>query len=232
MAGGSWTRRLADTRDVMRQRPGMVIGSATEGHLFLGTDQLLRLMFEKPTFSAPQRAFISASPTHYHCRCLSGPLRPELAALADWAEADNLLLAVEEIQKRMEKHPERWVLPFVGARFAFDSFVPLLMLADRCALAIRTQEGLWRQSYEHGWPMHAPSRVENAGDGLGLMIAVALSPEWFQGLPFTREEVERWIPEKAQPHVEVAWHDADDIVPEPVPDPASVLRRENIARWL
>jgi hypothetical protein len=154
----------------------------------------------------------------------------KLAALADWGETDNLIQAVRQIQERMEQIHESWVRPFVGPRFAFDSFVGLLPFAERGVLAIRSGAGLWCQSYEEGWPVNAPFRSELAGD-TGLMIAASLTPDWFTGLPFTMEGVERFIPDVARSHVELEWHESDDLLPAHSPDPQSVLRKQNIARW-
>jgi hypothetical protein len=64
------------------------------------------------------------------------------------------------------------------------------------------------------------------------MVAAALSPDWFKGLPFTPEDVQGAIPEAARPHVTVEWHDEDHIGPECLPDPNCILRPENIHRWL
>src|SRR5262249_1701699 len=77
-----------------------------------------------------------------------------------------------------------------------------------------------------------PYLAKGVVSSVGLMIAVALSPTYCSGLPFTLEAVEETIPLVAQPHVTLEWHAEDDIVPGCRADPQCVLRAENIGRWL
>jgi hypothetical protein len=193
-----------------RVRPDMYQGPPPTAHLRAGIQPMLQLLWEERAFEEPRGAAIAVSPHHFRCKCQSGPLLPELEQRVPWETEDHLFLAA----------------------FKTGASSPLLYLADRGALAIRTRAGLWCQSYEQGWPTTPPYLVTEAGHGVGLMMAVALNPQYCPGLPFTREAVEQIIPEAARPQVTLEWHEEDDLVPDCRVDPLCVLHPGNMGRWL
>lgn len=214
------------------KRPSMFIGSQSSGHLGRSIRDVLRLTFEKEGFLDVKGATVVVSPHASHTRVSSGPVDPRIERLIDWGTCDILLQGLSQAATRISECEERWAANLYESTFGLISCACALYLADRGALGWRTSMGLWVQSYEHGWPVTPPFLVEDAGESVGLMVAATLSPRWFQGLPFTAEDVQQAIPEVARPYVTVEWHPQDDVVPECQLDPACILRRENVHRWL
>jgi hypothetical protein len=175
-----------------------------------GMTLLLWSVWKHHAFDNPIGAHVMVSPHQFHLRCISGPLLPALEQPVLWERADRLF----------------------EAAFPTGASCPLFYYAERGIMAIRTSAGLWCQSYEQGWPKTPPYRVVDNPQGLGLMVATALTPEHYPGLPFTLEAVEQAIPEAARPYVTIEWHPEDDLLPECAPDPRCVHDPANIGRWL
>ena len=227
MMSGGWVRSLA----AARRRPDTYQGGG-DAHLSSGVTEPLRLAWEYRALENPELATIHVSPHQYHCLCQAGPLAEPIAQQVVWSEQDLLLTALGEMQSRLDHMPQEWARPFWSATAHFAGFSSLLFLADRGALAIRTSEGLWCQTYERGWPMTPPFLADSNHSPAGLMVTAALNPRWCPGLPFTPQAVQGAIPEVARPHVSVRWHAEDDILPACTVDPHCVLQPENIGRWL
>jgi hypothetical protein len=232
MSDTNWSKRLVDLREYVKVRPSMILGALDMAHLTLGIHRPLRLMYDKPTFENPESALLRVSPSQVHCMCESGPLSSQIEHLIDWGEWDVLLQAFRQIHRELHRGPGTWALPFCEPTFHFDQAAYIVTFAERGAVAIRTSAGLWCQSYERGWPTTPPFLVQDAGSRVGLMVVAALSPDWFPGLPFTRQAVEKAIPDYAQPYVRLEWHPEDDLVPECPRDPHCILHAENIEHWL
>jgi hypothetical protein len=111
----------------------------------------------------------------------------------------------------------------------FTSFLPF---ADRAVLAIRTRKGLRCQAYERGWPVTPPVVEREAGASTGFVVAAALSPEWFTGLPNALETVEEYIPVASRPFVTVEWRAEDNLVPVWHADPEGLIETRDFRRWL
>ncbi len=84
-----------------------------------------------------------------------------------------------------------------------------LVLAQRFAIGYRVDRGMWCQTFQNGWPVSTPSRLL-VPSSVGLLAAAELDPQWFTGLPFGEKEVAILA---GMPHVTVAWHGKDDLLP-------------------
>lgn len=201
----------------------MYVGASALGAPIAGT---LRAVWQLKALRNPTRARLLISPFQYHLRIEAGPLAGPIQRAVDWKTCDHLDLTLTRTAKeaRLDRYHRSTV--------SFVSFTAPLILTDRAVFAIRTDAGLWCQSYEHGWPKMPPFLLKDAAPSVGLMVAASLSPKWFPDLPYTLEAVERHIPEIARPHVTVEWHPEDDLVPACAIDLRCVLHAENIERWL
>jgi hypothetical protein len=102
-------------------------------------------------------------------------------------------------------------------------------LARRLIWGLRTDQGLWCQAYESGWPAGAPFLVDDLSP-VGLFVLADLDPVSFTGLPYDAEDVEqlraasfrkaegghRWKPRPSWSvgEIMVDWHEQDDLVTE------------------
>jgi hypothetical protein len=221
----SWveTRRLAEIR------PAMFVGARALGVPIAGT---LKAVWQLKALSRPSRALLRVSPHQYHLRIEAGPLAGPVQRLIAWEKCDNLDWEIGLAHTRIVRSMAPEAHQYVTSTMSFHDFTAPFILADRSALAIRADAGLWCQTYEGGWPKTPPFLLTDAAPSLGLMVAAALSPHWYPDLPYTREAVERVLPEGAWPHVMLEWHPEDDLLPACPVDPRCILHPENIRSWL
>jgi hypothetical protein len=215
----SWVamRRMAELR------PSMWTGGDALGAPIAGT---LEAVWRVKSLRKPSSARLRVSPLQYHLRIEAGPLADPIQKAIEWETCDHLDRTIVLASRQLS------LAYYHRSTVSFVDFTAALILADRGVLAIRTDAGLWCQSYEHGWPKMPPFLLKNAAPSVGLMVAASLSPRWFPDLPYSLEAVEKRIPKIARPHVTVEWHPEDDLVPACEVDPRCVLHAENIERWL
>jgi hypothetical protein len=217
-----------NTLRVACEKPEFYIGPRPIAHLIPIT-QLLSLVWETKAFITPGRATLALSPTQSLARCEIGPLISQIEGLMDWENSDilfdDLLGAGRRLALKAREGEEEWLEPFRSPTFGFGQFGSALYLADRGLLAIRTRAGLWCQAYELGWPTTAPVLLQNDSP-VGLVMAAALSPEWFTGLPFAPEQVKSMVPQSARPHLSLEYRPTDDLITE------RFLRPESVRNWL
>jgi hypothetical protein len=222
--GDPWVKILR----VACEKPEFYIGPRPIAHLIPIT-QLLSLTWETKAFVTSGAATLAFSRTQCLARCEIGPLISQIEGLMDWENSDilfdDLLSAGRRLVLKAREEEEEWLEPFRSPTFGFGQFGAALYLADRGLLAIRTRAGLWCQAYERGWPTTAPVLLQNDSP-VGMVMAAALSPEIFTGLPYTSEQVEAAVPKAAQSHVRLEYRPTDDLVTE------HILRPAHVRDWL
>jgi hypothetical protein len=229
MMNANWRSMLKGART----KPSMFVGSIESAHL-RPLHKLVQAVFSFGALQEPMSLTIRVSPTQYHAVGRSGPLTKTLETYMD-PNGDVLYDEVSHAGSRLrsyfeKQNPEEWRRRYQGPTFHSHEgmYADAFYLAARGALAVRTSSGLWCQTYRHGWPCTEPFVVEDR-PAIGLLVAAALSPEWFTGLPFTPEDLK--APELQQPDVTVEWHDTDDLVPA-CPSRECFFEPENVRRWL
>jgi hypothetical protein len=227
LSSQSWKASLTS----IRAHPTMVTGNPL---LLPPSDPIvssLRAIFEKKLFGEPFHGTVDLSPTQYCIRCEAGSLHTELAAGIDWQTCDNLLyelprsLSEGGIQDGHLKHA------LSDPTFHWSCFTLPLHLADRGVLAVRVAGTLWCQTFQNGWPVVPPFTVEG-NQSLSLLIAAALTPEYYPTLPFTLEAAQTSLPPAARGHVTLQWHPEEELLPRCPTHPNCLLKPQLLQRWL
>lgn len=233
MASGFGSKRDL-LRDVRRRPEFWLAGPLERAHLSPALTAPCYRIFEFRHFGKPRGGTLRVAPHQYHLRFHADPPQLDEDARIDWENSDDLLLTLLQVRTRERCRgvfspwgPGSFAIP----RYDYDLPAATLYLADRGALAIGSRQGLWCQAYENGWPVTPPCLAEN-GCGIALMVAAALSPRWFTGLPYTREAVEETVPSWIRRQVAIEWHDEDDLVPACPQNPGCVLDPRNTHLWL
>jgi hypothetical protein len=216
----------------VREEPSRFVGPLTTAHLQWCVTAPVRLMYELGAAEEVSAAVVHVSPCQCHVSINSGPLIYSLGSMVNWNKEDVLVDALCRVQERLFNETQDWAWPFRGPRGGLDGPFRGFFLADRGALAIRTSAGLWCQTYRSGWPTSPPFLVDGRSTPVGLMVASALSPIWFPGLPFNAESVRDAVPKDARSFVTIQWHDADEVVPECSIDSRCIMWPENLHNWL
>lgn len=202
-----------------RSRPAMQIGPQPTAHLF-ALEEPLRLVWKANAFQRPDRATVRVSPHQFQVAIAAGPVVPDLQTIypvaregpidLNWTATTRRLQAESMASTRANEERPKWksaLLSASGPYLNSPSFASVL--ARRFAIAIRYDEGLWCQAYETGWPIASPL-LECSYGIAGLVVVADLTPEWFTGLPFTRESTMRLT--RSYPGVECNWADVDEAV--------------------
>lgn len=193
-----------EIRTHAESRPRMYIGSQESGHKSAISD-VLRLVWQAKVFRRPQVVRIDLSPTQYVVRAECGPLiRPVQQIFSvgtgetiaqTWgregqAYFGRILREDEEkgIPFSHQRHRRGWRYCFsgpTGPRLASPTN-PFIFAHD-ALWGIRTNSGLWCESYQEGIPTGKPFLLSDPSL-VGLLSVAALDPQWFTGLPFTEED--------------------------------------------
>ena len=225
-------------------RPAMYIGSQETGHKSAISD-VLRLVWQVKAFRRPLAVRIDLSPTQYVIRAECGPLiRPiqqifsigtgKTIAQTWGTEArayfGRIMREDEEqgIVFSQQRHRRGWRYCFsgpTGPRLASPTN-PFIFAHD-ALWGIRTNDGLWCESYQEGVPAGRPFLLNNPSP-VGLLSVAALDPQWFTGLPYTQDDVHRLTgmshryitttsvqkpsPNWTPGYTNVIWHPQDDLV--------------------
>lgn len=188
-------------------RPAMYIGSQETGHGSAISD-VMRLVWQAKVFRHPQSVTIDLSPTQYVVRAECGPLiRPvhQIFTFGDgetlsgpWQEQSKAYfsrIAQEDEQRGLafsqQRHRRGWRYCFsgpTGPRLASPAYP--FILARSGAWGLRTNAGLWCETYQEGVPIGKPFLLSSPSP-IGLLSAAALDPQWFTGLLFTEEDASR-----------------------------------------
>jgi hypothetical protein len=227
--GKNWVTELR----VARERPAFFIGPEEYAHIN-AVLWVLKPVWYNHAFADPQATQVVLSPTQYHVKCVSGPLIDPIDGQAHWGDCDilfeELIRVGDELIQQSLQDPADRLQSF--RHYHLGSPGTPLILAERGLIAIRTHGGMWCQTYERGWPRSAPVLVDPAGIQTGLVVAAALTPEWFQCLPFKPDRpfeipgAREVVPAEAVPHLHVEYRSTDDLVTE------RILSPENIREWL
>lgn len=234
-----------EVRALAQTRPAMFIGSQENGHK-LGIMDVLRLVWQAKVFRRPQSVTVDLSPTQYVVRADCGPLiRPIQQILSfgtgntiaetwgqEWrAYYDKIKQADEEtgIDFLQQRHRYGWRYCFSGPTGPRLSSPSKPFILARCGVwGLRTNAGLWCETYSEGIPVSEPFLL-NKLSPIGLFAAAALDPEWFIGLPLTEEDARQiaqlshrrydahakyparplWTPGE----IIANWHPQDDLIP-------------------
>lgn len=203
---GSWRTVLSQAQN----RPRMFLGDSDYAHLF-AIRYPLHQIWERQVWQRPRKTYLFVSSQQFVLLGESGPLAPEIDELIDFENGDVLIREILH-SSRVVNHPRSPIRArFGGSTMAFHSFTTGVELATSAYLAVRNRVGMWGQAYEHGWPV---TPVLPLGcEGIGLISARAMTPEWFTGLPYTPERIREIIPAAAAPNVELQWVEDEDLVP-------------------
>ena len=222
-----------EAREHAKTRPTMYLGSQETGHK-LAVQTLMRLVWQAKVFRQPQAVIIDLSPTQYIVRAECGPLIRPVQQIFSFGTGDTL---GEHWQEEMKQHWQQqktdilrhdWRYCFsgpTGPRLAEPSYQ--FILAHFGAWGLRTNDGLWCESYREGIPAGRPFLLTEPSP-IGLLSCAALDPEYFTGLPFTEEDANTFAGlshkrYKSHPKYEprplwtageivARWHPQDDLI--------------------
>ncbi len=234
-----------EVRQHAERRPSMYIGEPATAHQW-SIQSCLRLVWQAKVFRRPQSVTIDLSPTQYIVRAECGPLiRPiqqhfsfgsnetlgkswpkEMQAYNVWGDAKNERKGNSVSGRRYYDWRYCFSGP-TGPRLNQPAYPSIL--ARQLAWGLRTNSGLWCETYKDGKPVARPFCLEGPSS-VGLMVAADLDPQWFTGLPFTEADVvyftelsgrrfvsqpkyepqPLWTPGEIVAH----WHPQDDLVSE------------------
>ncbi len=204
----SWRTQL----DHARARPVMHIGEAHAAHMRWPVINPLEGIWTRGVFRDPDHGSLAVSPTQAVFRAYTGPIHPIIERMAAWGTSDVLVRTLHDVSRELTDMDRDEYRKLADAYFSFAAFCSPICLADRGLIAIRTGQGLWWQAYVEGWPVSPPQCACDT-TGLGLVVALALSPRWFTGLPYDVQAVRRAAHRVAGEAVRVEWHDEDNLVP-------------------
>ena len=222
-----------EEREHAKSRPAMYIGTQKTAHKSAFYD-VLRLVWQAKVFRRPQAVTIDLSPTQYVARAECGPLIRPVQQAFTFGTGDTLGEFWAE-ERRVHRQQQQsgilrrdWRYCFSGPTGpGLDWPCHPFILARRGVWGLRTNAGLWCESYQDGVPIGKPFLLNNPSP-IGLLSAAALDPEWFTGLPFIEEDA-RLIAQKSYsrvighrmygPHpnwtygdIVTRWHPQDNLV--------------------
>lgn len=253
-----WRQKWAEMLQHARTRPRMYIGDEATAHSHIFYDAL-RLIWQAKLFRRPHQVRVDISPHQCAVRCDTGPLiRPVQRMLSfpggrvlgdDWEDESRAAISRFHAEQETlgvsfddKKYKRSWRYSFYGPTGPRLGWVAHgMVLAHSLTWGLRTDSGLWCQSFEDGWPAGAPFLVEGPSP-VGLFVLADLDPQWWTGLPFDADDVaqlrasshrpqglyERWKPEPpwSTGEIVVNWHEQDDLVTE------RSLTAEGVWEWL
>jgi len=178
-----------------RERPDSYIGPPSEDH-FLALQAPLRYLNDVRAFERSCSLYIVCSPTQYVLRFAAGPLLKRIEDLADW-NTDRMLIDI--------------LLNSMTMR-AFQIGFWTVELAERFFVGITSSAGFRCQTYREGWPTTDVLLLQESSP-YSFIIAGQLTSEWFTGLPFTAEDVQKAI--SSRPILQITWEmrASDDLLP-------------------
>ena len=210
-----WRAQRAATLSLARARVEMFIGPPATAHLHCVISPI-ELAWKGVLFTDPRAAIIDLSPYQYVVRIVSGPLLNEIQDVFQWGGGRTLdeswhadsTVYFDRIDR--EDKP----LPFDerrsrSTRWRYCLSGPLgprlnqptgpSVLARQLYWGVRTDAGLWCEGYDGGWPIGKPE-LHSAECEIGMIAAGYLTPEYFTGLPFTKDDVHNLLhPPKLRP---------------------------------
>ncbi len=233
-----------EARELAKKRPTMFIGSQEHGHK-MAVGAIFRLIWQAKVFRRPQSVRVDLSPTQYIVRAECGPLIRPVQQIFSFGTGDTLdetwgqdwrgyceKIKHEDEEKGIDflrqRHRYNWRYCFsgpTGPRLAEPSYQFILA---RCgAWGLRTDAGLWCETFQEGIPTGKPFLLTEPSP-VGLFAAAALDPEGFTGLPFTEEDAQRMTQASHQRYespsiypprplwtrgeIVAHWHAQDDLV--------------------
>lgn len=235
-----------EEREHAEKRPSMYMGSQEYGHK-MDVNTIFRLIWQAKVFRRPQSVRVDLSPTQYIVRAECGPLIRPVQQILSFGTGDTL---GENWQREMRLHRQQqktdilrhdWRYCFsgpTGPRLAAPSYHFILA---RCGVwGLRTDAGLWCEAFQEGIPIGKPFLLTEPSP-TRLFAAAALDPEWFTGLPFTKEDAQ-WMRDlshkryQSHPKYEprplwtpgdiiANWHPQDDLVNDNVLTPSGLQER-------
>lgn len=185
-----------EVREHAKTRPAMYIGSQEHGHK-MAVNTIFRLIWQAKVFRRPQSVRVDLSPMQYIVRAECGPLIRPIQQTLSFGTGDTLGEHWQEETKLHRQQQKTGILKHdwrycfsgpTGPRLAEPSYQFILA---RCgAWGLRTNAGLWCETFQEGIPTGKPFLL-NQSSPIGLFAAAALDPEWYTGLPFTEEDAQR-----------------------------------------
>lgn len=233
-----------EEREHAQTRPAMYIGSQENGHTS-AMREALRLVWQARVFRHPKAVTIDLSPTQYIVRAECGPLiRPiqQIFTLGNgerlstpWREQGNKYFSqiVQEDEQRgipfsQMRHRRVWRYCLCGPTGPrLDWPAHPYILASSLVWGLRNDEGLWCEAYKDGLPFGNPFCLRESSS-IGLLVAADLDPQWFTGLPFTKNDgriftemshrpikMTEWqkpLPDWTPGDIIVNWHSQDNLI--------------------
>ncbi|MCW3059657.1 MAG: hypothetical protein JWQ02_1478 [Capsulimonas sp.] len=196
-----WARRVAQAQS----RPMMYVGNPDHAHR-LALSSVLRLVWLAKIFRNPSVTRIILSPNQFLIRCETGPLIRPVQSLFTWGGGYTLSEPWEEERQtyfeRINREDEARGLPDWryrsnhGWRYCFSGatgprlFEPsnILWMSKHFAWGLKTDAGLWCETYEAQWPVSKPFLVPGESK-YGIFAMGNLDPERCSGLPYDAEDV-------------------------------------------
>jgi hypothetical protein len=188
-----------------RSRPTMHVGNVHTAH-HLPISSALGLMWRAKAFRNPGVSHVILSPTQFLIRCEAGPLIRPIQSLYTFGGGHTLgepwraegqpyfeRLNREDKAKGLtwSRHRCRrgWRYCFsgpTGPRLAEPS--SLWPMAKRLTWGVKTNEGLWCETYEDQRPVAKPFLIPQTSK-YGVFVMGDLDPALCTGLPYTQWEV-------------------------------------------
>jgi len=234
----------AEVREHAQTRPAMYVGNQATAHR-TAIVECLRLVWQAKVFRHPQSVRIDLSPRQYIVRAMAGPLIRPIQQIYTFGNGETLSYPWGDQNRayfsRVAQEDEQCGIVFSkmrhrrGWRYCFSGPTgPRLgepgysfTLARRGAWGLRTDDGLWCEAYQEGAPVGKPFLLSEPSP-VGLVVAADLDPQWFTGLPFTEEDVQKFADtsyrhvittriQKPSPNwtygeIVTRWHPNDDLV--------------------
>lgn len=249
-----WEHKWQFLLEHAKTRPAMWIGSQEHGHQTAITD-VLRLVWQAKVFTKPKCVTVDLSPNQYVVRCETGPLIKPVQEIFSfgvghileekWSDESRTYFAHinrEDGERNLQFEDCRWRR---GWRYCFagptgprlSAATNVSVLAHRFIWGLRTNSGLWCQSFREGWPV-SKSFLLPEPSPVGIFAAAYLNRDYFTGLPFNAKDVERFLcaagtqhlnsrPKWTMPgNITLCWHEREDLLND------KDLQPENTAQWL
>lgn len=218
-----------------QSRPAMYIGGQKTAHES-AISSCLGLVRKAKAFNNLLSVTVYLAPTQYVVLCEAGKLLDEIekiytwedkyVLMEDWPSIDEGLRGEHRVVTLTTESDES--LPEWRRLFGSPSGPTLnsatypAILARRFIVAYRLSNGYWCQGFRHGRPETAPFRIQ-ASFPVSLLVAADLDPNWFTGLPYTVDDVEKIA---SMPSVKAIWHPTNDLLMN------ELSARRELAQWL
>ena len=178
-----------------RERPCFYIGPPSEAH-FQALKAPIIYLNDIRAFEHSCSLYIVCSPTQYVLRFAAGPLLKRIEHSADW-NTDRMLIDIL-----------RNAMPMRAFGIGFNP----VYLAERFFVGITSEAGFRCQPYREGWPITDVLLLQERSP-YSFIIAGQLTSEWFTGLPFTEEDVQKAISSHTKLQITWEMRSSDDILP-------------------